>query len=170
MSNLRISGVIQAKNPNGRSFKLDNGEWYGCFTPAMLKAEVGDFVNFAYVDKEKDGRTYHNVSGVVTASSGGAPSTTPNNGSVSTVQGNSGYKELMLPVLLTRERNINRQSSLATAVAYCEFTMNNGSANGTYTIDEVIQIAREFEAYVSGDADIEAAKAALSQESITGAE
>jgi hypothetical protein len=161
MSNLRAEGVIEALTKDGKGF-LINGEWYKCFTPAMMKAARGDFVSFSYKAVEKDGRTYNNVSGVVSGS--GDTSTVPNSGTVSRVSGAAAPVQrdpLMLPVLLTRERAIIRQSSLAQAVNY--------AGGDSRTVEDIIAIAREFEAYASGDADVEAAKAALSNEDLDGA-
>jgi hypothetical protein len=70
----------------------------------------------------------------------------------------------MLPVLLTRERAIIRQSSLAQAVNFTSQTPGDD-----WTTDRIILIAREFEAYASGDMDIEAAKKSLSAEDLDGA-
>lgn len=162
MSNMRAEGVIEALTKDGKGFLID-GIWYKCFTPAMMKAQKGDFVSFSYKQVEKDGRTYNNVSGVVSGSnSSGA---TPNTGSVSRVPAAAPAPRdpLMLPVLLTRERAIIRQSSLAQAVNYA-----GGSSKGC-SVEDVISIAREFEAYASGDLDIEVAKQALSMEDLDGA-
>lgn len=163
MSNLRAEGVIEALTKDGKGF-LINGEWYKCFTPAMMKAQRGDFVSFSFKAVEKDGRTYNNVSGVVSGSGDSNP--VPNSGTVSRVSGAAAPVQrdpLMLPVLLTRERAIIRQSSLAQAV-------NFASSHEDYnTVDGIIAVAREFEAYASGDADVSAAKAALSNEDLDGA-
>lgn len=164
MSNLRAEGVIEALTKDGKGF-LMNGEWYKCFTPAMLKAQKGDFVSFSYKTAEKDGRTYNNVNGVVSGSGDSNP--VPNSGTVSRVSGAAAPVQrdpLMLPVLLTRERAIIRQSSLAQAVNYVSQFRED-----PYSVKSVIDIAREFEAYASGDADVEAAKAALSNEDLDGA-
>ena len=163
MSNDRAEGVIEAVTKDGKGFLID-GVWYKCFTTAMMKAQKGDFVSFSYKTVEKDGRTYHNVNGIVSGNSSDSGAT-PNTGSVSRVTGAAAPARdpLMLPVMLTRERAIIRQSSLAQAV-------NLGTASAhILSVQEIIEIAREFEAYASGDSDIEAAKAALSNEDLDGA-
>ncbi len=169
MSNMRAEGVIEALTKDGKGFLID-GQWYKCFTPAMMKATKGDFVSFSYKQVEKDGRTYNNVSGVVSGS--GTSGVTPNSGTVSKVSGATQSVQrdpLMLPVLLTRERAIIRQSSLAQAVNYCQSANNSGKGIGDFDTSEVINIAREFEAYASGDLDIETAKQSLSMEDLDGA-
>lgn len=164
MSNIRAEGVIEALTKDGKGFLID-GQWYKCFTPAMMKATKGDFVSFSYKQVEKDGRTYNNVSGVVSGS--GTSGVTPNSGTVSKVSGATQSVQrdpLMLPVLLTRERAIIRQSSLAQAVNYVSSNKDAGDS-----IVDVLAIAREFEAYASGDLDIETAKQSLSMEDLDGA-
>lgn len=168
MSNMRAEGVIEALTKDGKGFLID-GQWYKCFTPAMMKATKGDFVSFSYKQVEKDGRTYNNVSGVVSGS--GTSGVTPNSGTVSKVSGATQSVQrdpLMLPVLLTRERAIIRQSSLAQAVNYGNYGEGT-QANKVMSVDDIIRVAREFEAYASGDLDIETAKQSLSMEDLDGA-
>ncbi len=168
MSNMRAEGVIEALTKDGKGFLID-GQWYKCFTPAMMKATKGDFVSFSYKQVEKDGRTYNNVSGVVSGSGGSG--TVPNSGTVSKVAGvgpTQTRDPLMLPVLLTRERAIIRQSSLAQAVNYGNYG-DGTQANKVMSVDDIIRVAREFEAYASGDLDIETAKQSLSMEDLDGA-
>ena len=168
MSNMRAEGVIEALTKDGKGFLID-GQWYKCFTPAMMKATKGDFVSFSYKQVEKDGRTYNNVSGVVGGS--GVSGTTPNSGTVSKVASATASPSrdpLMLPVLLTRERAIIRQSSLAQAVNYGTYS-GGPSGNQVMSVEEIIKVAREFEAYASGDLDIETAKQSLSMEDLDGA-
>ena len=163
MSNLRTSGTIEAITKDGKGFLLQGtGKWYRLFTPAMLKAQRGDEVSFSYTEKVgSNGVTYNNVAGIVSGS--GGSSSPANTGTVSTgSSSNQSRDPLMLPVMLTRERAIIRQSSLAQAVNYC-------SALSTKP-EEVIEIARIFEAYASGDMDIEMAKSALKNEDLDGAD
>ena len=168
MSNMRAEGVIEALTKDGKGFLID-GQWYKCFTPAMMKATKGDFVSFSYKQVEKDGRTYNNVSGVVSGSGGSG--TVPNSGTVSKVAGvgpTQTRDPLMLPVLLTRERAIIRQSSLAQAVNYGNYGEGT-QASKVMSVDDIIRVAREFEAYASGDLDIENAKKSLNNEDLDGA-
>ena len=169
MSNMRAEGVIEALTKDGKGFLID-GQWYKCFTPAMMKATKGDFVSFSYKQVEKDGRTYNNVSGVVSGSGGSG--TVPNSGTVSKVAGvgpTQTRDPLMLPVLLTRERAIIRQSSLAQAVNAANVTSNPYTENGLWDAESFIRLSREFEAYASGDLDIENAKKSLNNEDLDGA-
>ena len=168
MSNMRAEGVIEALTKDGKGFLID-GQWYKCFTPAMMKATKGDFVSFSYKQVEKDGRTYNNVSGVVSGSGGSG--TVPNSGTVSKVAGvgpTQTRDPLMLPVLLTRERAIIRQSSLAQAVNYGNYGEGT-QANKLWNAESFVRLSREFEAYASGDLDIENAKKSLNNEDLDGA-
>lgn len=166
MSNQRKEGVIEAVTKDGKGFLIE-GIWYKCFTPTMLKAGKGEFVSFSYKEVNSNGRVFYNVSGIVTGSGNCMTSNTTSNGLSSAPAPSyqpAQRDPLMLPVMLARERAIIRQSSLAQAVNYVKDCMSG------ITTDEVIRIAREFEAYASGDADIEAAKNSLSNESIAGSD
>ena len=159
--NDRATGYIKAVRKDGKGFQLDDGNWYGVFAATQLKANKGDYVEFAYKSVIKNGNEYRNVQGVV---SGTAVS--PAGGSTREIPENNGGGQsrspLMLPVMLARERAIIRQNALTNAVQYA------GSVNGV-TVDVVIGIAREFEAYTSGDYDIETARKSLEEESVDGA-
>ncbi len=162
-----VSGVIQSKSADGKRFKLDNDEWYGCYSASMLKADVGDMVNFDYSSVEKGGRVFHNCKGTVKAAMGSS--------TISSVSVSSGTvpvrrQELMLPVGLTRERAIIRQSSLSSAVALIASLKNYNEMSAADAVHVTIQAARSFEAYASGDDDIEAAKEMIENGELKGAE
>lgn len=159
--NDRATGYIKAIRKDGKGFQLDDGNWYGVFAATQLKANKGDYVEFAYKSVIKNGNEYRNVQGVVSGTAvsptGGSMREIPENNS-----GGQSRSPLMLPVMLARERAIIRQNALTNAVQYA------GSVNGV-TVDVVIGIAREFEAYTSGDYDIETARRSLEEESVDGA-
>ena len=159
--NDRATGFIKAVRKDGKGFQLDDGNWYGVFAATQLKANKGDYVEFAYKSVIKNGNEYRNVQGVVSGTvvspSGGSMREIPENNS-----GGQSRSPLMLPVMLARERAIIRQNALTNAVQYA------GSVNGV-TVDFVIGIAREFEAYTSGDYDIETARRSLEEENVDGA-
>lgn len=159
--NDRATGYIKAIRKDGKGFQLDDGNWYGVFAATQLKANKGDYVEFAYKSVIKNGNEYRNVQGVVSGTAvsptGGSMREIPENNS-----GGQSRSPLMLPVMLARERAIIRQNALTNAVQYA------GSVNGV-TVDVVIGIAREFEAYTSGDYDIETARRFLEEESVDGA-
>ena len=160
--NDRATGYIKAVRKDGKGFQLDDGNWYGVFSATQLKANKGDYVEFAYKSVIKNGNEYRNVQGVVSGTA-----TSPSGGSMREIpegnnSGGQSRSPLMLPVMLARERAIIRQNALTNAVQYA------GSVNGV-TVDLVIGIAREFEAYTSGDYDIDTARKSLEEESVDGA-
>lgn len=74
----KITGVIEAVNRTGKSFKLDDGEWYGAYKPSDLNgAQVGDEVEFDMEPRESGGTTFFNVKGGVTILGDGAPAAQP---------------------------------------------------------------------------------------------
>lgn len=164
--NDRATGYIKAIRKDGKGFQLDDGNWYGVFAATQLKANKGDYVEFAYKSVIKNGNEYRNVQGVVSGTAvsptGGSMREIPENNS-----GGQSRSPLMLPVMLARERAIIRQNALTNAVALCS-TNNLHLTEGTHP-EAVIKIAREFEAYTSGDYDIDTARRSLEEESVDGA-
>lgn len=165
--NDKASGVIKAVRKDGKGFQLDDGNWYSVFNPIQLKAAKGDYVEFVYKEAVKNGATYRNTQGVVQ----GTPTTITNTGSTREVpDGNTGSSQsrspLMLPVMLARERAIIRQNALTNAVNLVGSLFNEEEKAN---VELVIGIAREFEAYTSGDYDIDTARKSLEEESVDGA-
>lgn len=145
-----ITGTIKAVTGDGKRFKLDNDEWYGVYSASMLKAKVGDMVGFDYASVEKAGRTFHNVKGSISILSS-SPIIMASSG----VSGPTFSRpEAILPVHMSKDRCIIRQNSLTNAVAYCSSQFQDEEVS----IQRVIEVAREFEAYSTGDADIAEAK------------
>jgi len=134
------SGVVSRIGQNGKSFQLveTDSKWFGAFNMSQLAdAQIGDKVSFAYTSKEVGDKTYHNVQGNVTVS-GGSGSTPPSSPAA------AGQTSLV------RDRLILRQNALTNAVKAMELEMKDG---GDFSAEGVIAIAREFEAYTSGDSD-----------------
>lgn len=165
--NDKASGVIKAVRKDGKGFQLDDGNWYGVFSASQLKASKGDFVEFAYKSVIKNGNEYRNVQGVVsgtpTSASGGEMREIPDGNT----GGSQSRSPLMLPVMLARERAIIRQNALTNAVSLC--SVMDSAKTGSISVEGVIGIAREFEAYTSGDYDIDTARKSLEEESVDGA-
>ena len=132
------AGSISRVGQNGKSFQLveTDDKWYGAFNATQLEgATVGDSVSFFYESVSKGDRTFHNITGNVTRK--GGASVPP------------GGASAMSPPL-ARERLILRQNALTNAVNAMSLLMKDG---GTFSTEEVIVIARDFEAYTSGDSD-----------------
>ena len=137
-----ITGEVEAKAKTGKSI-LVNGVWYGAFASATLDGvNKGDTVSFESV-LDKTGK-YNNIKGTVSKGAGtaGAPAA-------------DGSLKVLKPSL-DRDRCIIRQNALHNSVLYLEWS------EGSVEPDRVIETARIFEAYTSGDSDIEVAKKALS--------
>jgi hypothetical protein len=65
---------------------------------------------------------------------------------------NTGYKALK-PVELDRNRSIIRQNALSNAVACLAAGIKEGTS---FSVDDVIPLAKKFEHYTSGDEDKQA--------------
>lgn len=135
-----ITGTIKAVTGDGKRFKLDNDEWYGVYSASMLKAKIGDMVGFDYASVEKAGRTFHNVKGSISILSA---STAPAVGGSTALA--FSRPEAILPVHMSKDRCIIRQNSLTNAVNFC-----GGRSQGA-TVEEILDVAREFEAYSTGE-------------------
>lgn len=133
-----ITGEVEAKAKTGRSI-LVNAVWYGAFASATLDGvERGDTVTFESV-LDKTGK-YNNIKGVVQKVRGTATSPLAD-----------GTFKVLKPSL-DRERCIIRQNALHNSVLFVGDHVEEPSP------ERIIEVARIFEAYTSGDMDLEAAK------------
>lgn len=144
---ITIEGIVEEKSVKDRrtpygekkatSFKI-NGEWYsGGFK--HWDVDQGDEVSLTYVTNDKG---YKDVKGcAVKAKGAGAPP--PANTGVRSA-GRSFPVDPLAP-----ERTINRQNALTAAVAFC----NHSAPPGECLPEDVISVARIFEAYTTGDVE-----------------
>ena len=140
------TGTIEAISKDGKRFLLtETNKWYSCFAASQMKGQRGDTVEFNFDTVVKGANTYQNVKGNVRVV---GTSARPVEGSS---EGRDSPRMPMglLPVQLARERAIIRQNALTAAVNYC-------GGPGT-SPSEVLDIARIFESYTSGDMDIASA-------------
>lgn len=146
----QVSGTIEAITDKFGKFNvlLDNGQWYSTKMEWKPKdhLEKGDFITF---DSGPTGKYLQKVrksgSAPVAGGIGGGSSNAPQKA----VGGRT------FPVgALAPERTINRQNALTNAVSYC----GNESSP-----EEVIDVARIFEAYTTGDLDAAEAEAAMKE-------
>ena len=138
-----ITGEVEAKAKTGKSI-LVNGVWYGAFASATLDGvNKGDTVSFESV-LDKTGK-YNNIKGTVSKGAG-----------TSGVPAPDGTIKILKPSL-DRDRCIIRQNALHNSVLFCSSEEEN------VVPTRIIEVARIFEAYTSGDSDIEVAKKALSE-------
>jgi hypothetical protein len=161
-----MQGTIERRD--GKAIWI-NGERFSAFVEAMIEANVGDYVDFEYTEKNGVGRTgnpvvYKNIKGKCTpavvsgahigtpyAASFSAASTAPR----AAAAASSAYTPKAGEPVLSKDRLILRQNALTAAVNRCNVSHPDADAN------YIISMAKEFEAYTSGDADLEAAKAML---------
>lgn len=136
------SGTVSRVAQKGLQISGDD-QWYNAnFNPEYFTdINVGDEVVFNYATKEKNGKTFHNItkqpeikgSGSATTN-GAAPSTRPGS--------RTGEPSLH------RERLILNQNALTQAVAYWHIVANGGESP---TEEDILATAMKFVAWTSGD-------------------
>lgn len=154
---MQVQGRVLEFRKDGKGIKLDStGEMYSVFNQQMLNGiNLGDTVSFDFKEgtsiNKMTGRPYLNISGKVTNLSGSGQAPTPvanNNYPVSPSYVKTPDK-VGEPVLAT-SRCILRQNALTAAVNFMNYAETT-----QITPEFVILVAKEFEAYTSGDADLE---------------
>lgn len=131
-----ITGIVEAKSNKFDKYSiLVDGNWYS--SKFEIKAERGDTVEF---DSGGEGKKYCSKLKITAAGSGGGASASPRT--------TTSYSKGVFPVpLLDGSRAIIRQNAVTNANA---FFANN---KGEYTVNELIDLAREIEAYTTGDVE-----------------
>jgi len=151
-----IKGVVEGVSNNyGKFSVLIGGVWYGTKAEyaTFQKPEKGDEISF---DNGGDGKKY--LQKVTIVSSGNAPAA---NNSSSAVAGKpaarGGYSRGSFPIEpLDGQRSIIRQNAVTNANS---FLYNFGTSSSIPpTVEDLIDIARQIEAYTAGDLDRERAK------------
>lgn len=156
-----ITGVVESKRKDNKAIKV-NGVWYSAYSAATLAAiNDGDVVTFES-QASPDGR-WQNIKGKVTVDATGAMDTPVSaKGPALQTTVNSRYT---FPIPATdSQRSILRQNALTNAR---EVVCAQGWSEDDVSLDDVakviINIARKFEEYTSGDSDMELAKEKLSK-------
>ena len=171
MSNT-ITGIVQEVNNNGLakgSNIVVNGQKYGCYDPVKTGIDIvnaGDEVTFAWAQKG----SYINIMGSVTKTGNtGAVPMAAAAASPKAAGGGSkggwGNKGVFPVPALDGQRSIIRQNSVTNAVNLIGH-YDSFDGNLMETAAQVIEVAKVFEAFSSGDmdeAEAEAAVAALAQ-------
>jgi len=150
---MRKSGYVQFVEGNKITV---GGEKYSAFAASQIKCRVGDYVDFEYIEKPGVTRAgtpvvYKNIKGDVVPGTGGAAIA----GVGSPPRGFTPPPAKVGEPILAKERLILRQNALTAAV---NFSNMLGTA---FTTDQVIEVAKKFEYYTSGDMDYDAAEKAL---------
>ena len=153
----QVKGFIEFVKEGGKSFKMDDGKWYSVFNSSSLKAAKGDYVEFNF---QQNG-TFNNVKGSVNKATAPA-SAKPSGAGVINNGGGKGFvaKEFPVPPLHP-DRSIIRQNSMGHAMKVLEISEVFDGMNPDDVVEEAIRIARQIEAYSTGDLDIEAAGEAV---------
>lgn len=157
-----VNGVVESLARTGKSIKV-GGEWYGAFSPASLGGcKVGDTVSFAW-SPSKDGQ-YKNIKGSVSVVGGGAatPASLESPAPRSAPSGASYGRSIAFPLPpLDGQRVIVRQNALGHATKAITGRLGlEDHCKDDELADRIIAMARQFEAYVAGDLDLELAKEA----------
>ena len=152
-----VNGTVEAVSTKfGKYGICVNGKWYNQ-NPEWLsvKPEKGDVVEF-----DDGGRNYIKKLRIV---SGGVAESVPSSASSSAPRpAPSGGRTF--PVGITApERTINRQNALTNAVALMSQYPVTEVDDIMLNVETVINIARKFEAYTTGDLDMQEAEQALKE-------
>lgn len=144
----KITGTIDKVNTrNGKSFQLDNGEWYGAFKAAQLKgAEVGDVVSFDMERAEKGGTTFFNIKGDVKIT-GKAPANEP-------VSGGKSSEGAVSKGRTYKDRSIERQAILKV-VGPLFAARVTADTDLQSLAEDVIEFSKLLESYVTNGASDE---------------
>ncbi len=146
MAYKRISGTVQAVNSrNGKSFQLDDGEWYGAFKATQLKgAEVGDTVSFDMEANEKGGTTFFNIKGDVTVTGKSPPAKEEKSGGSAPTTGGR----------TVRDRSIERQSILKVTAELLKGRVTPDTDLQSLA-EDAIEFSKLLESYVTNGASDE---------------
>lgn len=137
-----VTGTVEGFNTKfGKYSVLVNGTWYGTKEEwAKVKPVKGDVVEF-----DDGGAKYTKNMKIVTAGGGSAPS------GGGAAKSGGGYSRGTFPIgLEDGQRSIIRQNALTNARELVSKTVGE-SFDPTATVELIIDIAREFEAYTAGD-------------------
>lgn len=159
---MRKSGYVQFVD--GNKITVD-GEKYSAFAISQIKCRAGDFVDFEYIEKPSVTRAgtpvvYKNIKGDVMPNPGMPVSTLA--GATTIPAPPRGFTPPPAKVgepILAKERLILRQNALTAAVNYCNTLWSFTGKEPTTEL--VIEVAKKFEYYTSGDMDYDAAEKAL---------
>lgn len=145
-----VSGAVEAVSTKfGKFGVLIGGKWYNTKPEWLTETpNKGDMVEF-----DDGGRNY--IKKLVIKSSGGGEAPTSGGSSHSSSPRSGGGRTF--PVAPTApERTINRQNALTNAVNFANLNKDTG-----YSPEDILEVARIFEAYTTGDLDVLEAEAAM---------
>lgn len=138
-------GYIKAVRRDGKGFQLGDGKWYTC-NEKDLSAKKGDEVEFNFVVNG----IYNNCKGSIKKVESATPS-------LMAKPTGSTFGRSFPVAALAPERSIIRQNSLGHAVNVVMMIAGSNSTSTSEVAEQVIEVARMFEAYSAGDLDVEIA-------------
>lgn len=177
-SNVVTDQVVQSMSRDGKRIKID-GDWYGAYDPAqagLTSVKYGDTVSFTYTVKDTGTAVYRNIKGKVTVSGVGSSTSSsgpydgavPSGAAPARATAPTHYDFPVGP--RDRQRSIIRQNSVTNAVNLTAVILGTKDAPSNTDPSEivglahhVIDIAKVFEAYSTGDLDVAEAKAAVEE-------
>jgi hypothetical protein len=164
---MTATGIIVSKRD--KFITLDDERFFSAWTPSVAYSDVseGDVVKFAYVDKESGGKTYHNIKGKVELLEAGAgprvPPADASTGGGAQGAARAAHDKPGNPPIHT-QRSICRAVALKAAVDYLTPAVEHEvkvAASPAVEPSDVIDVAKVFEAYLTGDSDVVEAEALL---------
>ena len=160
----QITGIvddIQNKGLGKGSGIVVNGVKYGAYDPdktGLGSLQVGQEVRLTY----KQQNQYKNIQGSVvpTGASGTAQTMPVASASAPAKSSGGGYSRGSFPIgALDGQRSIIRQNAVTNANTYLS---NFGGTKGeAVTLDDLIAVARQIEAYTTGDLDAQEVESAM---------
>lgn len=153
----QVTGFVVEKNNigvgKGSNIVLSDGKKYGLYDPAPFnELSVGDEVQFEFTQKGQ----YTNIKGGITKTG----KTNPNAAAEAPAPKASagGWNKGQFPIgNRDHARSIVRQNSITNAVNFASHFVKGA------TPDDIVDIAKVFEAYSCGDIEAEAAESAIKQ-------
>ena len=148
-----VQEVINVGVGKGSGLKID-GHKYGCFDPVKSGIDivnVGDEVTFDWVQKNQ----YKNMNGSVTKTGNtGTPAASPAPAASKPSGGGGGDFQFPIPAL-NYQRSVVRRDAIGAAAGMIASLLPADASNDFDQIgDVVVDLARKFEDYATGD-DIE---------------
>lgn len=170
------NGTVDKVARHGKAFTLvEDGSsiWYTAFAASQLNGcSSGDTVEFAFQESVKAGTTWNNIKNDVKVTGKGSVGTTvlPSSGGTPSTPA-----AVFGAMTLSKDRSIARQNAcnvaamvLAHSAYRQDFTTDPDNDSNKLNPDMVsalvLKIARDIEAYTTGDEDKAAALASLEQE------
>jgi len=147
----QVEGTVSAVRKDRKGFQIDGDIWYSSFNALPMDIGNGVKVKFGFVQKGQ----WNNIKGGVDVLDAGSGVGAANSESRSTNPTKSGFMPKEFPVpQLHPDRSIIRQNALAHAT---KVVLARGSDGMSMTIEQIIDVARMFEAYSTGDVEREEA-------------